>query len=134
MIPGSPLRGGWLSGRFRRGMSVPPDGTRVKMATDRGWGETFPDYATEHTWNLLDALFAIAAEADRTPAQVAIRWLVQRPGVTAPIIAARTMAHFEENLGACGWSLTTEQMARLNQASDKPLPYPYDFLLRMERA
>jgi aryl-alcohol dehydrogenase-like predicted oxidoreductase len=134
VIPWSPLRGGWLSGQYRRGMSAPPDGTRVKMATERGWGETFPDYATEHTWNLLDTLFATAAEADKTPAQVAIRWLMQRPGVTAPIVAARTMAHFEENLGACGWSLTAEQMTRLNQASDKPLPYPYDFLLRVERA
>jgi aryl-alcohol dehydrogenase-like predicted oxidoreductase len=133
VIPWSPLRGGWLSGRFRRGMTAAPEGTRVKMATDRGWGETFPDYATEHTWNLLDTLDAVAAEAGKTPAQVAIRWLMQRPGVTAPIIAARTMEHLEDNLGASGWALRADQMARLTEASDKPLPYPYDHVLRVAR-
>jgi aryl-alcohol dehydrogenase-like predicted oxidoreductase len=58
---------------------------------------------------------------------------MQRPGVTAPIIAARTLAHFNDNMGACGWSLTDEQMDRLTQASDKPLPYPFDFLKRVQR-
>ncbi len=133
VIPWSPLRGGWLSGRYRRGMTGPPDGTRVKLATDRGWGETFPDYATEHTWNVIDTLLAVAAEVNKTPPQVAIRWLMQRPGVTAPIIAARTLAHLNDNMGACGWSLTGEQMDRLTRASDKPLPYPYDFLERVQR-
>jgi len=53
-----------------------------------------------------------------------LNWLLQRPGVTAPIIGTRTMSQLEDNLGAAGWSLTREQMDRLNQASDKPLPYP----------
>jgi len=124
----SPLRGGWLSGHYRRGMTTPPGGTRVEMAEKRGWGETFTDYNNEHTWNLLDTLYAVAKEAEKTPPQVAIRWLLQRPGVTAPIVAARLLEHLEDNLGACGWSLTDAQMARLTTASDKPLPYPYDFL------
>ncbi len=128
VIPWSPLRGGWLSGRYRRGMSAPPEGTRVEMAEKRGWGETFTDYNTEHTWHLLDTLYAVAQEANKTPPQVAIRWLMQRPGVTAPIVAARLPGHLEDNLGACGWSLTDEQMARLTTASDKPLPYPYDHI------
>jgi hypothetical protein len=50
----------------------------------------------------------------------------KRPGVTAPFIAARTQAHFEDNLGSCGWALTDDQMTRLTQASGRPLPYPYD--------
>ncbi len=128
VIPWSPLRGGWLSGRYRRGMSAPTEGPRVEMAEKRGWGETFTDYNTEHTWHLLDTLYAVAQEVDKTPPQVAIRWLMQRPGVTAPIVAARLPGHLEDNLGACGWSLTDEQMARLTTASDKPLPYPYDHL------
>jgi aryl-alcohol dehydrogenase-like predicted oxidoreductase len=130
IIPWSPLRGGWLGGKYKRGMTQPLAGGRVEMAEKRGWGETFSDYDTEHTWNLLDTLHAVAKEADKAPAQVAIRWLVQRPGVTAPIIAARTMAHLESNLGASGWSLTDEQMAQLTAASDKPLPYPYDHIQR----
>lgn len=129
IIPWSPLRGGWLSGKYQRGMTAAPEGTRVEMAEQRGWGETFSGYNTEHTWNLLDTLYAIAEEVDKTPAQVALRWLLQRPGVTAPIIAARVMNHLEDNLGAGGWSLTNEQMVQLTEASDKPIPYPYDALL-----
>ena len=133
VIPWSPLRGGWLSGRYRRGMTAPPADTRVKMASDRGWGETFADYANEHTWQVIDMLDAIAAETGKSVPQVALRWLMQRPGVTAPIIAARTLAHLEDNVGACGWSLAAEQMERLTQASAKPAPYPYDFLRLQER-
>jgi aryl-alcohol dehydrogenase-like predicted oxidoreductase len=129
IIPWSPLRGGWLSGKYRRGMTAPSEGTRVEMAEERGWGETFTDYNTEHTWHLLDILYAIAEEVDKTPPQVALRWLLQRPGVTAPIIAARVFKHLEDNLGASGWSLTDQQMTRLTEASEKSLPYPYDILL-----
>jgi aryl-alcohol dehydrogenase-like predicted oxidoreductase len=53
---------------------------------------------------------------------------MSRPGITAPIIGVRTMAHLEDNLGATGWALSTEQMKKLDQASDQPLPYPYDLL------
>ncbi len=130
IIPWSPLRGGWLGGKYRRGMEAPPAGTRVEMAEKRGWGETFHDYATEHTWNLLDTLYAVATESNHTPAQVALRWLMQRPGVTAPIIAARTFAQYEDCMGAVGWELNDDQMARLTSASDKPLPYPYDHVTR----
>ncbi len=134
IIPWSPLRGGWLGGKYRRGMEAPPAGTRVEMAEKRGWGETFHDYATEHTWNLLDTLYAVAAESGHTSAQVALRWLMQRPGVTAPIIAARTFAQYEDCMGAAGWKLTDEQMTRLTTASNKPLPYPYDHVTRELRS
>ncbi|MCK6628988.1 MAG: aldo/keto reductase [Anaerolineae bacterium] len=129
IIPWSPLRGGWLSGKFRRGMSAPPEGTRVKMAEEQGWSESWSAYNNEHTWSVLDALFAVAEEAGKSPAQVAINWLLQRPGVTAPIIGARNMEQLESNLGAAGWSLSDEHLARLSQAGDQPLPYPYDFIL-----
>lgn len=134
IIPWSPLRGGWLGGKYRRGMEAPPTGTRVEMAEKRGWGETFHDYNTEHTWNLLDVLYAVAEESGHSPAQVALRWLMQRPGVTAPIIAARTFAQYEDCMGATGWTLTDDQMARLTTASDKPLPYPYDHVTRELRS
>ncbi len=75
----------------------------------------------------------MAEEVGKTPAQVAIRWLLQRPGVTAPIIGARTMEQLESNLGAVGWELSQEQMDRLNQASAVQLPYPYDFLEGAQR-
>ncbi|MFN8597766.1 MAG: aldo/keto reductase [Anaerolineae bacterium] len=128
VIPWSPLRGGWLSGKYRRGMTEPPAGTRVEDATQHGWSERWSEYANDRTWNVIDALLAVAAECGKTPAQVALNWVLNRPGVTAPIIGVRTLAHLEDNLGAIGWRLSAEQLSRLNQASDLPLPYPYDWL------
>jgi aryl-alcohol dehydrogenase-like predicted oxidoreductase len=130
VIPWSPLRGGWLSGKYRRGMEAPPEGTRVQAAEEQGWSESWSAYNNERTWNVVDTLAAIAEETGKTPAQVALNWLLRRPGVTAPIIGARTMEQLLSNLGAVGWSLTPEQMARLNQVSEPAYPYPYDFIRR----
>jgi aryl-alcohol dehydrogenase-like predicted oxidoreductase len=126
VIPWSPLRGGWLSGKYRRGMTEPPAGTRIETAESEGWGERWSEYATDHTWTVIDELLAVADEIGKSPAQVALNWVLNRPGITAPIIGVRTMRHLEDNLGAAGWSLTDDQMARLNSVSDKPLPYPYN--------
>jgi aryl-alcohol dehydrogenase-like predicted oxidoreductase len=128
VIPWSPLRGGWLSGKYRRGMPGPPPDTRIEEAEKQGWGESWALYANERTWHVIDALLAVATEVEKTPAQVALNWLLQKRTVTAPIIGARTMAHLEDNLGASGWSLTSEQVTRLDQASAQPLPYPYESL------
>jgi len=128
VIPWSPLRGGWLSGKYRRGMTAPPDGSRVKTAEEKGWSESWSAYNNEHTWGVLDALLAAAEEAGKTPAQVALNWVLHRPGVSAPIIGARTMGQLEENLGAAGWTLGEELVARLDQASEVPVPYPYDVI------
>ncbi|MDX1741268.1 MAG: aldo/keto reductase [Rhodothermales bacterium] len=131
IIPWSPLRGGWLSGKYRRGMTAPPKNTRVEAAAREGWMEGWADYANERTWSILDELFAVAEEAGKTPPQVAIRWLLQRPGVTAPILGARTSGHLEDNLGATGWDLTPEQMDRLTSVSEPISTYPYDLLSRI---
>jgi aryl-alcohol dehydrogenase-like predicted oxidoreductase len=125
IIPWSPLRGGWLTGKYRRDMDAPPEGTRVQVAEEMGWGENWTTYNNEHTWKVVDTLLAVAEERGKSPAQVALNWLLQRPGVTAPIIGARSMEQLVDNLGAAGWSLSAEQMERLTQAGDKPLPYPY---------
>jgi aryl-alcohol dehydrogenase-like predicted oxidoreductase len=128
VIAWSPLRGGWLSGKYHRGMSAPPAGTRVEDAEKHGWSERWSEYATDRTWNVIDALLAVAEETGKTPAQVALNWVLNRPGITAPIIGVRTIAHLEGNLGATGWALSDEQMSRLIQASDVPVPYPYNLL------
>jgi aryl-alcohol dehydrogenase-like predicted oxidoreductase len=125
VLPWSPLRGGWLSGKFRRGMAAPPEVSRVKMAEEQGWSEAWSIYNNDRTWSVLDALFAVAEEAGKTPAQVALNWLLQRPGVTAPIIGARTMEQLEVNLAATGWSLSVEHMARLSQVSEIETPFIY---------
>ena len=128
VIPWSPLRGGWLSGKYRRGMAAPPAGTRVATAEELGWSESWSAYNNEHTWGVLDALYDVAADTDRHPAQVAINWLLRRPGVTAPIIGARTIEQLDANLGGSGWTLSAAHMERLNAASDIAMPYPYDHI------
>jgi len=133
IIPWSPLRGGWLSGKFRRGMQAPPGGSRVEVAEQRGWSESWTAYNTEATWKVIDELFAVAKELGKSPAQVALRWLLQKPAVTAPIIGVRSMAHLEDNLGSAGWALSAEHMARLDTVSQKPLDYPYNFIANNKR-
>jgi aryl-alcohol dehydrogenase-like predicted oxidoreductase len=134
VIPWSPLRGGWLSGKYRRGMTAPPEGTRIEAAEKHGWSESWSRYATEHTWRVIDTLLAIAGEVGKSPAQVALNWLLQQPGVTAPILGARTLKHLEDNLGASGWVLSDEQVQRLTSVSEHALPYPYDFIQRARGA
>lgn len=125
VIPFSPLAKGWLSGRFEHGMTEPPADSRIASASGRmRWDE----YGTEHTWTALDALHAVASETGHTPAQVALNWLLDAPGVTAPIIGARTPQQLDDNLGAVGWSLDPEQRARLDKASTRPAPYPYSWV------
>jgi aryl-alcohol dehydrogenase-like predicted oxidoreductase len=125
VIPFTPLAKGWLSGRYRRGMTEPSADSRIASAHGRmRWDE----YGTEPTWTVLDALHAVAAETDHSPAQVALNWLLDTPGVTAPIIGARTRHQLDDNLGAVGWSLDPELRARLDQASTRPAPYPYSWI------
>jgi aryl-alcohol dehydrogenase-like predicted oxidoreductase len=128
IIPWSPLRGGWLSGKYRRDMQAPPQGTRVAIAEERGWSESWSAYNNERTWQIVDTLLDVAKEIGREPAQVAINWLLRKPGVTAPIIGARNLEQLESNLGAAGWALDEAQAARLDEVSDPGQPYPYDFI------
>ena len=92
--------------------------------------ETWAKYANEQTWGVVDTLVAIAGETSKTPAAIALNWLLARPGVTAPIIGARNMTQLEDNLGATGWQLDNAQTKRLNDISARRLPYPYDHLVR----
>jgi aryl-alcohol dehydrogenase-like predicted oxidoreductase len=125
IITWSPLRGGWLSGKFRRGMTAAPEGTRIETATKLGWSENWDTYDNEHTWSVLDALLGVAQESAKTPAQVALKWLLQKQGVTAPIIGARNLQQLEDDLGATGWTLADEHLNRLNEASAPQKIYPY---------
>ncbi|MCX5339974.1 aldo/keto reductase [Streptomyces atratus] len=102
------------------------------MARNRAnGGDDWRRRDNEETWQVVDAVLAVAEEAGRAPAQVALRRLLGRPGVTAPIIGARTIEQLTENLGAVGRELTACQTARPDAASARPLPYPYDILERL---
>ncbi len=115
----SPLAGGRLGGRYRRNQPIPPDG---RFAQGGGEGPNLPE---EQFYGLIDTMDGIAAETGKTVAQVALNWLLQRPTVANVIIGARNEAQLQENLGAVGWNLTAEQVARLDKASDRQKTYPY---------
>ncbi|MFJ6700341.1 aldo/keto reductase [Streptomyces sp. NPDC091272] len=83
---------------------------------------------TERNLAIADVVKAVAAEQGRTPGQVGPAWPLQNPGVTAPIIGARTPAQLEENLGALEVDFTAAQLARLEEVSAIGLGFPHDFL------
>ncbi len=130
VIPWSPLAGGWLTGKYRRGQPPPPD-SRVGRA-DR-WDDLPEQRESERTWRIIDALVEISQSLGKTPAQVALNWVMGQPGVTAPIMGARTLEQLEANLGAVGWAFSADELAQLNAASDIPLPSPYSFITRYTR-
>lgn len=130
VLPWSPLRHGWLSGKYRLDTKTPGDDSRVQSAVNQGWHEAWDMREEAHTWRVVDTVRDVAEEAGKTAAQVALNWLLRRPGVTSPIIGVRNREQLNDNLGASGWSLDADQIARLDTASARPLPYPYDFISR----
>lgn len=114
----SPLAGGLLSGKHRRGQS--PEGTR-QLA---GWNEP-PIRDEERLWKIVDMLVAIAAERNVSPAQIALAWLIGRDAVTSVIIGGRTEDQFRDNLAAAGLKLTDEERGLLDAVSLPPVLYPY---------
>lgn len=130
VIPWSPLAGGWLTGKYQRGQPPPPE-SRVGRA-DR-WDDLPEQRENERTWRIVDALMEISESQGKSPAQVALNWLLQQPGVTAPIMGARTLDQLEDNLGGVGWALSADELAVLNAASAIPLPSPYNFIARYTR-
>jgi aryl-alcohol dehydrogenase-like predicted oxidoreductase len=131
IIPWSPLRGGWLTGKFTKIMDAPLQGTRIEAAEAADWGEKWSNYDNPRTWSIIDVLLDVAQDLGKSPAQIAINWLLNRPGVTAPIIGARNMDQLMDNLGASDWKLSEAYMARLNAAGDIEPPYPYDMDRRL---
>lgn len=125
-IPWSPLRGGWLSGKFYRGMKNPPEDTRVKIAKEKGWSESWEAYNNENTWKIIDELLNISKKINKHPAQIAINWLLQKPFVTSPIIGARNIDQLMINLHSVEWEMETELLKTLDEVSDLRFSYyPY---------
>ncbi len=126
----SPLAGGWLTGKYIKNQAPPPD-SRVGRK-DR-WDDQPEQRESELTWRVIEALLEIGENLGKTPSQVALSWVLSQPGVTAPILGARTPEQLRENLGCAGWKLTAEEMQVLDGASSIPLPYPYRFIERYTR-
>lgn len=115
----SPLAAGLLSGKFTRD-NPNPKGTR----RDKGYPE--PAHVDQEAlWKIVDELKAIAGDRGATPAQIALAWLLTRPGVTSLVVGARTDEQLKDNLQAAGLTLTMEEISRLEEVSRPRLLYPY---------
>lgn len=115
----SPLGWGRLTGKVRRGSPL-PQSSRLHDTVSFA-----PPIEQERLYGVVDALDAIAKETGKTIPQIALNWLSQRPTVSTILIGARDEAQLRENLGAVDWTLTREQMTRLDAASRVTPPYPY---------
>jgi aryl-alcohol dehydrogenase-like predicted oxidoreductase len=117
----SPLGWGRLTGKLRRGAPL-PETSRLRSQTvvDKG-----PPVADEYLFKVVDALDVVAKETGKTVPQVALNWLAQRPTVATIVIGARNEEQLKQNLGAVGWDLTKEQVAKLDAASAVTPAYPY---------
>ncbi|HAL70622.1 MAG TPA: aldo/keto reductase [Verrucomicrobiales bacterium] len=117
----SPLGWGRLTGKIRRNQPR-PETSRLNHSLSNQYG---PQVDDEYLYKVVDALDEVAEETGKSVPQVALNWLLQRPTVSTVIIGARNEEQLRQNLGAVGWNLTTEQVAKLDAASDKPKTYPY---------
>ena len=118
VTPWSPLRAGLLSGNITR-TTWPAESTRMQKNSP---------HLTEKNFKIIDELMAISEELAASPAQVAIRWLMQKPGVVSPIIGARSVAQLEDNAKAASIVLSDQHMKRLDEVSAVTHPFPYDFV------
>ncbi|POR52160.1 aryl-alcohol dehydrogenase-like predicted oxidoreductase [Paraburkholderia eburnea] len=115
----SPLGWGRLTGKIRRGQPLPQT-SRLHKTAEQG-----PPVPEDYLFRVLDAIDEVAQETGKTVPQIALNWLLQRPTVSTVLIGARDEAQLRQNLGAVGWNLTAEQVAKLDAASAVRPVYPY---------
>jgi aryl-alcohol dehydrogenase-like predicted oxidoreductase len=115
----SPLGWGRLTGKIRRGQK-PKEG-RIAAGGETGG----PEVAEEYLYTVVDALDEVAKESGKTVSQIALNWLLQRPSVCNIVVGARNEEQLKQNLGATGWNLNADQVAKLDAASAKTPTYPY---------
>jgi aryl-alcohol dehydrogenase-like predicted oxidoreductase len=114
VVPWSPLANGFLTGKYRRN---PAGGAgEGRLAPDRQWPMAVT--LTDRHWRIMDALNAIAADLERTPAQIALNWVTIRPGVLGTLVGATTVEQLDANLDALEISLSADHLIMLEAESD----------------
>ncbi len=108
VIPWSPLAGGWLTGKYRRGQPLPEVGRHLKAL------ENPDDPGVARRLAAVEALLPLAQEMGATLSQFALAWNLQQPGVTAPIIGPRTLEQLQDNLAATQFQLSPELLQRVD--------------------
>ncbi|MSP71104.1 MAG: aldo/keto reductase [Myxococcales bacterium] len=122
LLPWSPLAGGLLTGKYRKG-ELAPTGTRMAS-----WTDAMKRFDTDRNWRIVDALRSVADELSTSCAAVALAWVRDRPTVTSVIIGARNCAQLDDNLRGAHLVLPPELRQRLDDVSALTLDYPYDFI------
>lgn len=125
LLPWSPLAGGWLSCKYQRDVA-PPGSSRLGDDPERGMEAWQPRNARSRTWDVIDAVAAVAGDLHATSAQVSLAWLGSQPGVSSVIVGARTVEQLVDNMGAADLDLDPEQLASLDAVSAPQTDdYPY---------
>ena len=117
----SPLSGGYLSGKFRRGKPFPM-GTRVG---DHKKSDFIPPINKEKAFKIIDVMEKIADSHNCSIAQVAINYLLAKPAVSTVVMGIRKIEQLRDNLSAADWKLSKTEILELDKASEEPLSYPY---------
>ncbi|APH06029.1 aldo/keto reductase [Bacillus weihaiensis] len=128
VIPWAPIGGGFLTGKYKKN-EKPTSGRLSNRKGESSW----ENRATEKNFEILHAVKDVAQEIGKTPAQVALNWLLQKEEITSPIFGATSMAQFEENMGSADWSLPEEQWKMLDEVSKLPNEYPSRFIEKFRR-
>ncbi len=127
VISWSPLRGGWLTGKYNR-ESKPSKDTRVGRSRKEDPGEAWERYDNERTWNVVDQIMRISKERQVPVSSVSLNWVRSHNWVTAPIIGARNVEQLNENLSCMDWELSKNEILELDNVSKMQQFYPYDFI------
>ncbi|MED4463017.1 aldo/keto reductase [Metabacillus fastidiosus] len=128
VIPWAPLGGGFLTGKYKRN-EKPASGRLSNGIGESSW----ENRATEQNFKVLEAVEEIALKINKTPAQVALNWLLGKKEITSPIFGASSIEQFEENIGSTGWTLTEEDWTKLDEVSKLPDEYPLRFIEKFQR-
>jgi aryl-alcohol dehydrogenase-like predicted oxidoreductase len=120
MLVWGPLAGGLLTGKFRRGQEGPAGARHTGFK----WHSP-PVHDWERVFDIVEALIAVAEARGVSAAEVALAWLLSRPGVASAIVGARSEDQLAVNLAAADLELSEEELTRLEKVSRLPLPYPY---------
>jgi aryl-alcohol dehydrogenase-like predicted oxidoreductase len=115
----SPLHGGYLSGKYRRGQPL-PEGTRFNDFNDKFW-----TVEPEKLFGIIAELEQIAGAHNATVSQAALNYVLRKPGIGSLIVGVRTVKQLEDNLKATDWEITQEEVAQLDKISQPPMTYPY---------
>ncbi|HTM76725.1 MAG TPA: aldo/keto reductase, partial [Devosia sp.] len=125
LLPWSPLGGGWLTGKYQRDV-LPTGATRLGENPKRDSEAFDKRNAKEKTWQIIDAVAAIAKDRGVSAAQIALAWVAAQPAVTSVILGARTREQLADNLAAAKLVLTADELSTLDAVSKPEMAeYPY---------